>query len=541
MFTYVNRSHLSEILPTNSLCGPVYAYEIVNRTRASIDHAHRPVPPRPGRSLSAIMKSVTRMHAVTAAAVVVAASLTAALTGNVSASAAQAPSPASAPAAGLAITVHPTQTGHALRPGFVGLSFGAATVAADNYSSTDLAGYLRTLGSTGVLRIGGNSGDGTFWTSTDEPAPSWATSGTITPDKLQHLAAIAKSTGWKVILAVNLKHRDPARAADEARSAQQIFGRSLLAIEVGNEPNFYETDAAAYYADFETYASAIRAAVPGMRLTGPEAETNHSSWLAGFATADAAHPDVDIVSDHTYPTSACGGQVATIAQLLGTASVQYENANALAALSAARQLHVPAAMTETNSTVCAGTAGVSDTFASALWSLDYTLMLAQDGISTAEFMDGTNAAGCDPYTPLCPTTGDLTPRPLYYGMLATSLVGSGDFVALDNPDSANVRAYAVREGGHLTVVLDDVQDPASHAATTVNLNLGLPGLHCGSLTALATTSPDGLAATTDITLGGQQVGPHGAFAAPQHTPVAVHHGSASVTVQAGSAVIIRFD
>ena len=99
--------------------------------------------------------------------------------------------------------------------------------------------------------------------------------------------------------------------------------------------------------------------------------------------------------------------------------MQYENANAQAALSAARQLHVPAAMTETNSTVCAGTAGVSDTFASALWSLDYTLLLAQDGISTAEFMDGTNAAGCDPYTPLCPTTGDLTPRPLYYGMLAT--------------------------------------------------------------------------------------------------------------------------
>ena len=37
---------------------------------------------------------------------------------------------------------------------------------ADNYSSTDLAGYLRILGPTGTLRVGGNSGDGTFWTST---------------------------------------------------------------------------------------------------------------------------------------------------------------------------------------------------------------------------------------------------------------------------------------------------------------------------------------------------------------------------------------
>jgi hypothetical protein len=58
--------------------------------------------------------------------------------------------------------------------------------------------------------------------------------------------------------------------------------------------------------------------------------------------------------------------------------------------------------------------------------------------------------------------------------------------------------------------------------------------------ALTTSSADGLAATTGITLGGQQVGPHGAFGAPQSTPVRVRHGAATVTVPAGSAVIIRF-
>jgi hypothetical protein len=451
------------------------------------------------------------------------------------------PGSAGSAASDLAITVHPDQAGHRLRPGFVGLSFGAATVAADDYAVTDFAGYLRTLGPAGTIRIGGNSGDKTFWTSTGEPAPSWATSGTITPAKLQHLAAIVHAAGWKVILAVNLKVPDPARAADEAAYARRIFGRSLLAIEVGNEPNFYYRDPAAYYADFERYAAAIEAAVPGVGLTGPDAETNHGSWLAGFAAADAAHPDVAMVTDHTYPTSVCGTSTATIPQLLGTASVQYEQANAQAALSAARQLRVPAAMTETNSTVCAGAAGVSDVFASALWSLDYSLMLAQDGIQSAEFMDGTNAAGCDPYTPLCPTTGDLTPRPLYYGMLATELVGTGAFVALDNPDSADVRAYAVRHDGHLTVVLDDVQDPATHGPTTVDLGLGTDDLHHGRLIALTTSSPAGLAATDGVTLGGQQVGPHGAFAAPQSAPVRVHRGSASVTVQAGSAVIIQFD
>jgi len=440
---------------------------------------------------------------------------------------------------GLSITVHPDQLGRQLHPGFVGLSFGAATVAADNYASTDLGGYLRTLGHTGVIRIGGNSGDATFWTSTDEPAPSWATSGTITPDKLRHLAAIVRGAGWKVILAVNLKHPDPARAADEANYARQIFGSSLQAIEVGNEPNFYYSTVDAYYADFESYVAAIEQAVPGVGITGPDAETNHSSWLGAFAALDAAHPDVTEISDHTYPASVCGTSTATIPELLGTGAVQYETANAQAALSAAAQLGVPAAMTETNSVVCAGAPGVSDAFASALWALDYSLLIAQQGIVNADFMDGTNAAGCDPYTPLCPTTGDLTPEPIYYGMLATELVGTGRFAAVDDPDSADVRAYAVRHGNRLTVVLDDVQDPATNGATTVTLNLG-GGFRSGQLTALTTSSSAGLAATTGITLGGEQVGTHGAFPPPHTTPVSVHGSTATVTVPAGSAAIIQF-
>lgn len=446
----------------------------------------------------------------------------------------------STPAANLSITVHLDQLGHQLHPGFVGLSFGAATVAQDNYESTDLGGYLRTLGHTGVIRIGGNSGDTTFWTSTGEPAPSWATSGTITPDKLQHLATIVRNAGWKVILAVNLKQPDPARAADEAKYARQIFGDSLLAIEIGNEPNFYYGSVAAYYTDFESYVAAIEQAVPGVGITGPDAETNHSSWLGAFAALEAGHPDVAEVSDHTYPASACGNSTATIPELLGPGSVQYETANAQAALSAAAQLGVPAAMTETNSAVCAGTPGVSDAFASALWALDYSLLIAQQGIVNADFMGGTNAAGCDPYTPLCPTTGDLTVRPIYYGMLATELAGTGRFAALDNPDAADVRAYAVRHGHRLTVVLDNVQDPATNGATTVTLNLG-GDFRSGRLTALTTSSSAGLSATTDITLGGQQVGPHGAFPPPQSTPVSVHNQTATVTVPAGSAAIIQFD
>ncbi len=511
-FTYVNDNHLSEILPSTFLSS------FVTRSRL------RPVR-RTGRTFT---------HSRFAVAAAVAGVALATLVGS---GPAHADGPA--PPAALSIAVHPDQVGNPLPAGYLGFSFGAGTLAADDYASTDFGGYLKTLGPHGVIRIGGNSGDSTFWTSTGEAAPSWATSGTITPAKLQHLATIVHRAGWKVILAVNLKHPDPARAADEAKYARAIFGRSLLAIEIGNEPNFYYSDVSAYYAEFEAYAAAIKQAVPGIGVNGPDAETNHSSWLGGFESLEAGHPDVFEVTDHTYPASVCGGSVATIPQLLGTGSVQYETANAQALVTAAKALHVPAAMTETNSVVCAGAPGVSDAFASALWALDYSLLIAQQGVSNADFMDGTNAAGCDPYTALCPTTGDLSVRPLYYGLLATEMVGPGRFVGLDNPDSADVRAYAVKDGRKLTVVLDDVQDPATNGPTTVKLNLGA-WLHHGRQITLATSAAAGLSATTGITLGGRQVGAHGAFLPPHSTPVPVHGRTATVTVQAGSAVIIQF-
>ena len=482
-----------------------------------------------------IMKGPFRARTVAAVGVAAAA-----LICSGAAQAAVGPAPGGPAATPLSITVRPDAVGSPLLPGFVGLSFGAATLAADNYAATDLAGYLRTLGRGGVIRIGGNSGDTTFWTSTGQPAPAWATSGTITPADLEALAKIVKSAGWRVILAVNLKYPDPARAADEAKYAKQIFGRSLLGIEIGNEPNFYYSTVSAYYADFEAYAAAIEQAAPGVGLTGPDPDTNHAAFLTEFAADEAAHPDVAEVTDHSYPTSVCGTSVTSIPELLGTGSVQYETANADAVVAAGRLLHVPAAITETNSTVCAGAPGVSNVFASSLWALDYTMLLAQDGVANAEFMGGTNAAGCDPYSPLCPTTGDLTVQPIYYGMLAAKLVGTGRFVSVTDPDAADVRAYAVRNGRDLTVVLDNVQDPAAAGPTTVTLDLGAD-FHRGRLTALTTSSSAGLAATTGITLGGQQVGPHGAFGPPHSAPVFVHGRTATVTVPAGSAAIIRFD
>jgi hypothetical protein len=444
---------------------------------------------------------------------------------------------ASVPAAGtVSLVVHPATVTGTLPAGLVGLSLEASELARGDFRERGLAAYLTTLGPGGVIRVGGNSSDATFWTSTGEKAPSWS-HGTITPASLTPLASVARASGWTVILGVNLKHRDPVRAADEARHASQILGSTLQAIEIGNEPNQYYTSTSAYFADFEKYAVAIRKAVPGVRLVGPDPGYGHEPFLAAFAANESAHPDIAEITNHHYPLSACDGRHNTIPKLLSTASVQNENAAAAATVDAGKRLRVPAAITETNSVTCSGTKGVSDVYAAALWALDYTLLLADAGIVSADFHG--SLSGCGTYSPLCATSTGLGAQPVFYGLLAATLVGPGQFAAVTNQDPATIRAYAVLSGTRLTLVLDNVADPAHNGPTTVAVNLGRP-YRQGRQFLLATSAAAGLAAKTGITLGGHGVASDGTFPAPTTTPVAVSGQSTTVVVKAGTASIIQF-
>ncbi|MGB9184529.1 MAG: hypothetical protein WCB67_10710, partial [Solirubrobacteraceae bacterium] len=87
----------------------------------------------------------------------------------------------------MSVTVRLARTGYALPPDLLGLSLEASTLARNRFAGTNLGVYLRLLGRAGILRIGGNSLDETFWTSSAERPPSWA-QGTITPASLSTLA-----------------------------------------------------------------------------------------------------------------------------------------------------------------------------------------------------------------------------------------------------------------------------------------------------------------------------------------------------------------
>jgi hypothetical protein len=114
--------------------------------------------------------------------------------------------------------------------------------------------------------------------------------------------------------------------------------------------------------------------------------------------------------------------------------------------------------------------------------------------------------------------------------------------AVESSDAATLRAYALRNGARLRVVLDNLQDPAANGArkVTVNLPRNLPGnlgaaYRKGDLVRLSGPALD---ARTEIALGGSTVRDDGTFASPTRTPVEISGRSITLSLPAGSATLL---
>jgi hypothetical protein len=464
-----------------------------------------------------------------------------------------------------------------------------------------LANRLRTLGPHGVIRLGGYSMDlvwPAFGSYRDAPVPPQAIGGVVDQSDLDNLKALLDATGWQVTLGVPLKAvidpsqvrsptKDPSppvtmdQAVAEVRAAYQTLGRHLLAVEVGNEyDNVTTLSPAQYYDTLKRYRDAIHAAAPDapVRMAGPSANTaTTNTKLNDFVTALLADSSttppalLEELTSHYYPGSHCGSSNATIPALMSTDTYQKTRAKMQDIMSIDARLNqsVPMVINESNSASCSGQPGVSDAYATSLWSLDYLMQTAQTGVSRVEFHTNT-AAICGDfkardsadypisyryYGAFCAAdqaaldAHQLSAAPLYYGIWAFRQVPAGRFVDMGLSDDglSQLRAYGVESrDGKLTVVLVNVQDPASSTSTGDAVTLHLPGSQgtAGSSVTLRSSAPGGLGSTdaSAITLGGRTVGPDGiASGSPEHTRVAVSQDdTANVTVAPGTAQILTF-
>lgn len=481
-----------------------------------------------------------------------------ALTGTASAtSAAARPRDDASPAAQVKVAVDALGPAGPTVPGdFLGLSLEKRVLASAQTDARvgNLATLLRGLG-TGTLRFGGDTVESTAFLSgapgtASASRPAWATTA-VGPSDFDRLATLTAASGWRVILGVGLAHADPQRAADEVAAAVDRLGPSLMAVEVGNEPNAYATrglrdpsySVIDYQAEFAAYRDAIDARVPGMAVVGPSSYP--PSFLNGFDPGFAV-PGA-FVAQHLYPLNACKGVPPTIAALTSRGTAAGEAAQVRQGLTVADAHALPLRLTETNSVICSGTRGVSDTAGAALWGVDYLAQTARLGVAGVNLHGGLQQCGQDDgtstspwYTPLCApgpaalAANSFTARAPYYGLaLVSQLVGTS-FVRAAYDTAQNVTVRATRDGaGTVRVVIDDMDGPGTADS---EVRLALPaGYDDGTVQRLLAPSAD---ATDGLTLGGAAVGLDGSLAPGDGDPVQGSGGVTTVRVSPGSAAVV---
>lgn len=368
----------------------------------------------------------------------------------------------------------------------------------------------------------------------------------MVPQDLAALAGLARETGWRVVLTVNLGHSEAVAAAQEAQVAEEQLGAGLAGIAIGNEPDRYVADGlrpvgwtqAAYLAEAGAYRGAIAAAAPGVPIVGPDVSTGRLllPWVSDLAGSERPA----LLTDHYYPLTSCGDHTATLSDLISPVTRRNETATLqrLAAIEQASALALR--IDETNNISCRGQPGVSNVFASALWAVDYVARAMASGVAGLNFHDLITEPHA--YSPLAAGdsnelgSGALHANPEWYALLlARHLLGDrpvGAKVASSNRDLT--AAAFLNPSGSLHLVLVNF---AGAAAEPLAVRLRLPRRFAAG-PILRLTAPT-LRATANVLLGGRGVSSAGTWS--HETPLAQvsgKPGSLALNMPAGSAALV---
>jgi hypothetical protein len=438
-----------------------------------------------------------------------------------------------------------TGTAGVIGPAFAGLSYEKSSLYEPRFiaSNTNLIGLFQRLGPS-LLRIGGGTVDENVWA----PNGAGQTKGQIAPSDVAACAAFVKATGWQVLYGINLGGsasgaQTTALAAAEVAYAYQAFGSSLYGIEIGNECDGYGSS---YYpngwtlAQFEAlwsmYRAAITAVTPNVAVTGPASAGNIPTWTIPFGQFVTKN-EISLLTQHYYRGNGAS-PTSTAAQLITADSNLIAHLQTL--YTGAQSIGVPYRLAECNSYYKGGALGVSDSYASSLWSIDFLFNLAQNNCSGANFHGGNNSAG---YTPIADINGTVVEaRPEFYGIFLFTLAGQGKLYTTSlNAGSLNATAYAVKAttGTGLNLVLVN-KDSTQNLQLSVSLPQTVASATLLEMTQLSAgaTGPS-ISATDGVTLQGATVNADGTFTPAAAYTLSYTGSTLTCYVPALSAVLIR--
>ena len=448
---------------------------------------------------------------------------------------------------------------------FLGLSFEMGELLPDaNQKLTftpdnlPLITMLKTMGVKN-LRFGGNDADAE--NKTDPKLPG-----------IDAMFDLGRIIDARVIYTVRFSQKgklqgfvpaDPQAAAMTCQHILEKYPDRLAAFTIGNEPDMYFRKLKGLYptngapvekvvkerrayekfrAAWQAFAAVITATNPAAKFNGPSS-TGNPNWAKWYGQDFAKDDRIAFVSNHSYP-GGDGKKGEAELKLKESLSPEWHNlyADYLRDNGFPEPGNHPFRIEECNSYFNGGAPNMSDTMASALWSLDYCHWMAARGCAGINFQTSARSRpsyGCFYHTP-----NGFALTPIGYGLTLLSLGSHGESVPLAIRDRGiNLSAYAVvGRDGNLYVTLINKEYDTNARSATVRLNLKGRQLEGrGENLALCAPNSD-VRAKMGVTLGGASVAENGVWLGRwEALPAKAFgtNGSFSIIVPPASALLVR--
>ncbi|WP_162025860.1 MULTISPECIES: hypothetical protein [unclassified Lentimonas] len=430
------------------------------------------------------------------------------------------------------VSVTTSQPGHVISPTSIGVSYEIELLEPENgelpYFRPDnkpLVAMFKTLGIKN-LRLGGNTLDYTKKTGANE-------------EQIASVFEFAKAAGAEVIYSVRLKDTNQKGepeapnfnidyAAKAARFIRAEYPDVLDSFAIGNEPYYYK-DWDIYSAKWKAIRDAIVAEYPEAVFSGPDHNPNEeldNNMVREFSNGTG--PLVKIAR-HFYPFGcayenprrAKGEELipkneVESRELMLSSSLHTKYGNVYKRITQAQALSdadVSYRLTESNSFSMSGLKDVSDSYASALWGLDYLCWWAAHESEGIDFHTGdkTSGAGMCKYAVFVTSGNGYEARPLAYGMKMFDIGGHGKMLPIEN-SAKDLAVYATLNDDLVAVTLINKEhgDEAEEQLVKIKLDTAVDAA-TAEIIFLRGRNNDIAGGSADVTLGGVQINEDGTW------------------------------
>ena len=440
-----------------------------------------------------------------------------------------------------------TDQGSVIPDDFLGLSYESKMLVPSsegkhyfNTGNRALLDVLKTLGIRNI-RIGGSSTD-----NPNDPLP--------TLDDVDNFFAFAREAGVRVIYSVRLRDGDPEYARGVAALVQNKYSERLDYFAIGNEPGYYKDYDGLLKPHWAPVQEAINQAFPGARFCAPD--DNPNPPLCNYML-DNFGEKIGLVTMHYYPgdcaytnpfkvqdvSELIPFDPAVKRELLLSDDMHPKYEGVLKRMAPVFE-RAPFRLSETNSIWYGGLKDASDSYASALWALDYMYWWASQGavginFHTGDYVGGGDGTVVSRYATFVTEGDGFDIRPISYALKAFTEGAKGALVDVDiEGDEAGLSAYATVRDGSVNVTVINREHGEQAAPRTIALDLSeYQPAGKAQLLRLEAEGND-IAAHEGVTLGGAPIRPDGSWNGAKRESISTRGGIVRLTLNPASAAVI---